>query len=254
MSYHESRSSRETAQLDDTVNQGNGGTCPEFLTDEGIVFYSPHVFEPSLDQHHVPFGTESTLASVCNDVSGSRDWYGGEGSCFAQDPLTPESDHVVGNSMFGDMPDWLNSPLANTSITDCVGQSGYPYPLSPAQSIEEPPLLPPPTRSPKRSSRRIKCQCGKAFTKNNDLKRHRESVHSTHGPKYRCICGHAQPRKDNHRRHVNTCENPLKHPSYRCKCAAEHVDEQVHLDHVRQCRETFYGCAGRPKINNVVTL
>ncbi|KAI0886907.1 uncharacterized protein GGS22DRAFT_199228 [Annulohypoxylon maeteangense] len=267
MPYIESFSKRETAHLDGSVNQGNASSYPEFIEDGGVSCYNsqnlqepPHLSGSSLAQDHESLGTTSTSATVYNNNSGSTYWYEGGGLYFAEDPLVLESDQTVDNSVFGDIHNWLNDfrQLTNDSTSTAgtrmeENQSGYSYPPSPvqSQSVKEP-SFPLPTDGPKRL-RRVKCeQCGKLFAKTNDLKRHYECVHSTDGPKYRCICGHAQPRKDNHKRHACSCENAMKHQSYSCKCNTEHVDKQAHLDHVKQCSATFYGCAGRPRLNSAI--
>ncbi|KAI0891449.1 hypothetical protein F4806DRAFT_506538 [Annulohypoxylon nitens] len=256
MPYHGWCSHRETAQLDGSVNQGDAGDCPEFRGDAELLYYNPHHFRETpntfgspLAQHQVPFKTTSTLTSACDNVPSNSNWYDVVGSCFTQSPLTPESDQTIDDSMLKYIFNWSDSAATFAGSQN----GGYLYPLSPARSTEELSsqtisASPPSTRGPNRSRRILQCnKCEKLFTKNNDLRRHFESIHSTHGPKYRCICGHARPRKDNHKRHVSSCNNTPKHPSYKCKCTAEHVDRQTHLSHVRECRAAFYGCAGRPR-------
>lgn len=237
MSYHESGSCRETAHLDDSVNPGNAGNCSEYLRDDQLFLYNSHghlsSYGPPLAQPHTQFGPETTLLSAFDNVSDETCWCGAE-DYILPSPLTPSSDHTVDSSSFETIIDW-----------SLVGgdQDGYPSPLSPTKESRI-------VSSSKRTKRPQCEQCGRAFTKKNDLKRHKESKHSIHGPKYRCICGHAQPRKDNHKRHVISCENPIKHTSYRCKCDEEHTDKPTHLEHVKQCSARFYGCAGRPRLGS----
>ncbi|KAI0378745.1 hypothetical protein F5Y04DRAFT_261503 [Hypomontagnella monticulosa] len=92
-----------------------------------------------------------------------------------------------------------------------------------------------------------KCNvCKRSFTKKNDLTRHVTSLHETNGPKYRCICGkYEKSRKDNYKRHVNSCKQGALYLYYRCKCEEEHADKATHLNHVKVC--TFgQGVPGRP--------
>ncbi|KAI1086665.1 hypothetical protein F5B19DRAFT_122100 [Rostrohypoxylon terebratum] len=238
MSYHESRSYRETAHLDGSANPGNAGNCSQYIRNDQLFLYNSHghlnSYVPPLAQPHTQFEPESTLISTFDDVTDETCWCGAL-NYILPSPLTLSFDHTVDSSSFETIIDW---PLVGVD----GDQNGCQSQLSPTKD---------PSRivSSSKRTKRPQCeQCGRAFTKKNDLKRHTESKHYVHGPKYRCICGHAQPRKDNHKRHVKSCENPRQHTSYRCKCDEEHINKEIHLEHVKQCSARFYGCAGRPRL------
>ncbi|OTB06579.1 hypothetical protein M426DRAFT_9358 [Hypoxylon sp. CI-4A] len=96
--------------------------------------------------------------------------------------------------------------------------------------------------------KRPRCkECGQSFTKNNDLKRHVQSRHQKDDiPKFQCICGKQDHRKDNYKRHVEKCRQRL-FSFYTCKCGMQHADKDEHLNHVRPCDYGFHGAAGRPR-------
>ncbi|KAK5632169.1 hypothetical protein RRF57_007883 [Xylaria bambusicola] len=79
------------------------------------------------------------------------------------------------------------------------------------------------------------CQNAVSFTLKKDLKRHMSTVHATgQESAYHCQCGKRCIRKDNHIRHVRTCnkdDQRLSH--YICKCQMTYMEKQMYLDHVR---------------------
>ncbi|KAI1453919.1 hypothetical protein F4805DRAFT_354188 [Annulohypoxylon moriforme] len=104
------------------------------------------------------------------------------------------------------------------------------------------PGLPPP-----KQKRRYICDiCQAPFGKNNDLERHKRTVHRTEAePVYRCRCDHESPRKDNYLRHVVRCARPPYHLYYSCKCGILSEDKGFHVSHVTTCQYRF-GFPGRP--------
>lgn len=128
--------------------------------------------------------------------------------------------------------------VTSTNSTDRA--MGY----SPAASIIDPDVQnsTPETDRPRRfictrASRHLHGDlCGRAFLHRRDLLRHERSVHSGAGcPRYRCMCGKLDTRKDNHQRHVGHCSGEYKN-HYTCACGDQCVELDDHLLHVKQCR------------------
>ena len=70
-----------------------------------------------------------------------------------------------------------------------------------------------------------------------DLQRHLETsrAHCDDGTRvYWCCCGRTQARKDNHLRHVRSCNAPPQNP-YMCKCGWWFSSRTEHEEHVRPC-------------------
>ena len=82
--------------------------------------------------------------------------------------------------------------------------------------------------------------CEQVFTTKRGRDRHYETrVHATgrdSDPTYQCRCGKTDARKDNHRRHLNSCKKDSLTP-YRCLCGTHTVlNKEEHEEHVNLCK------------------
>ncbi|KXJ87071.1 hypothetical protein Micbo1qcDRAFT_197967 [Microdochium bolleyi] len=117
-----------------------------------------------------------------------------------------------------------------------------------------PPILQQPTPPPSpetgahsKPRRQYACcwsKCCKTFPSEKDRIRH-ERTHdkntSARLGTYRCICGKTDSRRDNHRRHVETCRSVYSTTgSFVCAKGCRHATAQDHLDHLT---DTVHGCA-----------
>jgi len=85
----------------------------------------------------------------------------------------------------------------------------------------------------------------RVFTNLRSLNRHLKTatVHLTHGsPRFQCRCGHSNPRKDHHTRHLTTTQCQGNRP-YMCWCGRRDVDRVQHEKHYKPCNR---GKRGRP--------
>ncbi|KAI7782192.1 hypothetical protein LA080_013737 [Diaporthe eres] len=87
------------------------------------------------------------------------------------------------------------------------------------------------------------CPAGKSrFASARDLQRHRDTSHKNEETRmYVCWCGgrgHQTPRKDNHLRHVQSCNRQLYPDYYTCICGLGSRGKHVHLTHVQNCGRT----------------
>ncbi|KAI1735453.1 hypothetical protein F4680DRAFT_305154 [Xylaria scruposa] len=86
--------------------------------------------------------------------------------------------------------------------------------------------------------------CG--FKEKKDLRRHQDSKHPTgYEDCFFCRCGKKVIRKDNYRRHVDSCKKPPSN-DYTCKCHFACTNKREHVQHLAGCRYA-YGRSGRPK-------
>lgn len=77
--------------------------------------------------------------------------------------------------------------------------------------------------------------CGENFANLKNRDRHYLSErHNADAPKFECACGYKQARKDNYRRHLNTCTFPLSF-TYSCSCGHQTEDRERHVEHVEYC-------------------
>ncbi|GAW19363.1 hypothetical protein ANO14919_088490 [Xylariales sp. No.14919] len=80
--------------------------------------------------------------------------------------------------------------------------------------------------------------CSKSFSSQGGLNRH--IIHSAQHREssgtalHRCRCGFKQTRRDNYRRHVNTCKKTIT-TLYRCNCGEESSDPVEHRGHIEVC-------------------
>ncbi|OTA92309.1 hypothetical protein M434DRAFT_31976 [Hypoxylon sp. CO27-5] len=256
-----SGSPRGTTQVDSRVNQGNIGIDPDFPEEwletaqlDGISsgwvgctlptdITSPQgpppyqdAITPSTDLTSLAFPNVNWDSSVVYTTQSaftlSPNQYYGDLCSETQGNSGNWTAHFTANGQLDPMP------------TVVSGQNGYGFQkLNTAQPTDISAVA---FASGSRNSPHCCDICKKVFTKNNDLIRHQESVHSRGGPTYRCICGYSQIRKDNYKRHVESCKKEDILSSYSCKCTKEHNDKSVHLDHVKSCDFGFHGPPGRP--------
>lgn len=93
------------------------------------------------------------------------------------------------------------------------------------------------------STGRFACQekgCLWQFSSQKDLIRHCESVHGTGHVRFRCACGKLGSRKDNHKRHVGTCDRS-EQTSFCCRCGTTSDQADAHLEHVARWKRRL-GC------------
>ncbi|KAK3985208.1 hypothetical protein QBC44DRAFT_162684 [Cladorrhinum sp. PSN332] len=77
--------------------------------------------------------------------------------------------------------------------------------------------------------------CGDTFVNQKNLDRHFLSErHNEGAPKFTCACGYVQARKDNYRRHLQSCSFRIEHP-YVCSCADRTLDKAHHEAHIDKC-------------------
>ncbi|KAI1171693.1 hypothetical protein F4777DRAFT_564551 [Nemania sp. FL0916] len=57
------------------------------------------------------------------------------------------------------------------------------------------------------------------------------------------MCTQANPRKDNHTRHVATCRKPPNLDWYLCLCGESAADKAAHIEHVKCCGFSFNSTA-----------
>ncbi|KAI1164538.1 hypothetical protein F5B18DRAFT_670849 [Nemania serpens] len=75
------------------------------------------------------------------------------------------------------------------------------------------------------------CVCGRYFEYKKDFVRHVRSKHPNDGdPVFKCRCGKADPRKDNHKRHVKGCAKacPVGN-AYTCTCGRRYANFNEYL-------------------------
>ena len=91
---------------------------------------------------------------------------------------------------------------------------------------------------PEPSANRYACPwigCGKTYRQEKSLWRHVDLEHLSNGQKnFSCQCGKPDGRKDNHRRHVKTCDKKMI-CRYLCKCTDACGDRTEHLEHLKRC-------------------
>lgn len=78
--------------------------------------------------------------------------------------------------------------------------------------------------------------CGRCFPDKRGLTRHERNVHTSDG--YKCRCStRLITRKDNHRRHVKSCDRIAdpNQPIYICRCGTPDSDKDGHLRHLKTC-------------------
>lgn len=82
----------------------------------------------------------------------------------------------------------------------------------------------------------FKCSlCGETFVNQKNLDRHFLSErHNENAPKYTCACGYVQARKDNYRRHLQSCSFHIDY-SYVCSCGDRTLDKAYHVAHIDKC-------------------
>ncbi|KAI0533224.1 hypothetical protein GGR58DRAFT_506550 [Xylaria digitata] len=101
------------------------------------------------------------------------------------------------------------------------------------------------TGTPKASRQYICPICSSELQSKKDLKRHSRSVHSEYESLYHCGCGKADPRKDNHTRHVHTCKKRNSFV-YMCRCNFNCMGKDIYLEHIKGC-DFGFGIIGRPR-------
>ena len=90
---------------------------------------------------------------------------------------------------------------------------------------------------------RFRCEkagCEQVFTNKRGRDRHYKTrAHAAErdsNPTYRCRCGKSDTRKDNHRRHLNSCKKDFMTP-YQCLCGTHTVmEKEEHEAHVKNCK------------------
>lgn len=171
-----------------------------------------------------------------------------------------QHDNPYNSAAHNNSPSWFHDGAARTNDGSSPFASGRPmqghslatttHALSAEFSPGSLSLSSPSASSPQTAAEREKphecelCPSGRSrFTSARDLRRHQDTSHKNDNtPMYFCWCagrGSATPRKDNHLRHVHSCNRqPLYGACYNCICGIFNSDKQVHLSHVQNCGRT----------------
>ncbi|KAK4225668.1 hypothetical protein QBC38DRAFT_482443 [Podospora fimiseda] len=216
-------------------------------------------FAPSIQLESEPFPvsqfdknqTLSTAQPSCWDMQSSFDagnslWPAASTylpasipSSACNSPLPGPFDPGLANSLlvssppsnFGDLysNDFsLGSSLSFDAYSDySMSQAPTPNPQSQSQS---------PADTTSSGSGGFQCPlCGDTFVNQKNLDRHFLSErHNEHAPKYTCACGYVQARKDNYRRHLQSCSFHIDYV-YVCNCGDRTLDKAYHEAHIDKC-------------------
>ncbi|KAK3368587.1 hypothetical protein B0H63DRAFT_78126 [Podospora didyma] len=102
------------------------------------------------------------------------------------------------------------------------------------------PLSTAPQRTPSGRGANFKCKfpgCPVTFSDRKNRERHYLSDrHNTNAPKFLCVCGYDQARKDLYWRHLKNCRAYAEPPNvYTCSCGYQTSDMETHRAHVKLC-------------------
>ncbi|KAI1419542.1 hypothetical protein F5Y12DRAFT_233632 [Xylaria sp. FL1777] len=182
-------------------------------------------------------------------TEGHQDFPLGHATALAFNPNLYSMDY---NSF--DPRDTFQSDLCNMNYTRFAGVSDSMFPrmsfddtynipattqwdLATVLSPPPPSPLPLSTTTHSNQARPFACKAclnAVSFTLKKDLNRHIRTVHATGKESaYHCRCGKIDRRKDNHLRHVGTCNKSYPSHYYTCTCHSTYIDKEEYIDHVQ---------------------
>ncbi|KAF7538517.1 hypothetical protein G7054_g2929 [Neopestalotiopsis clavispora] len=188
-----------------------------------------------------PYHPWSVAPPNCNNASPLTSWHVDHphGPDASVNNATARDFEALYNQEYRHIP-WTGVPndTGIGQVSDTTGSSQgtndftYVPPLTPETS---PPHLFQCLR-PSTGKQSKETMCGRCFPDKRGLTRHERNVHTSDGYKCRCSA-RLITRKDNHRRHVKSCDRVAdpQRPVYICRCGTPGSDKDGHLRHLKTC-------------------